>query len=189
MDTSKAFVAVELDESSVMVLARCVQVLRQECPKVRWSRPEQLHLTLKFIGDIDNRQLPTLCQTLREVCSVVEPFAIELRGLGTFPKHKPPRVVWAGVIDPTEQLRKLAEQIDERMGQLGIARENRQFTPHLTLGRVTRAADSERLQAALAEAAPRIAGRCEVEELALLASLKEGGQVEYDAIDRAPLKY
>ena len=75
------------------------------------------------------------------------------------------------------------------MGQLGIARENRQFTPHLTLGRVTRAADSERLQAALAEAAPRIAGRCEVEELALLASLKEGGQVEYDAIDRAPLKY
>ncbi len=188
MDTSKAFVAVELDESSIMVLSRGVQRLRQDFPKVRWSRPEQFHLTLKFIGDIDNRQLPTVCQSLREVCAAVDPFAIELSGLGTFPKNKPPRVVWAGVHDPAEQLRKLAEQIDERLGQLGIAREIRQFNPHLTLGRVTRAADSDRLQEALVEAAPRIAGRCEVEELALLASFKEGGQIVYDAIDRVPLK-
>ena len=187
MDSSRVFVAIELDTASAGSIARLVQGLKAKLPDVRWSRPEQLHLTLKFIGEVDNRELPQFCQALREACAGIDAFSLELGGLGAFPKNKPPRVVWVAAEDPQGVLGTLAERLDERMSALGIPRENRAFTPHLTLGRVSKGADLQRLQQAMEQATAQIAARCEVDELVLLASVKEQGQVVYEALDRVPL--
>ncbi len=187
MDTSRVFVAIELDTASAGSIARLVQGLQAKLSDVRWSRPEQLHLTLKFIGEVDNRELPQLCNALREACAGIEAFSLELSGLGAFPKNKPPRVVWVAADDPQGMLGKLAEQLDERLATLGIARENRAFTPHLTLGRVARGTDSQRLQQAMEETAPQVSVRCEVDELVLLSSVKEQGKIVYEALDRVTL--
>ena len=187
MDSSRVFVAIELDTASAGSIARLVQGLKAKLPDVRWSRPEQLHLTLKFIGEVDNRELPQFCEALREACAGIDAFSLELGGLGAFPKNKPPRVVWVAAEDPQGVLGTLAERLDERMSALGIPRENRAFTPHLTLGRVSRGADLQRLQQAMEQATAQVAARCEVDELVLLASVKEQGQVVYEALDRVPL--
>ncbi|MEZ6074884.1 MAG: RNA 2',3'-cyclic phosphodiesterase [Pirellulaceae bacterium] len=187
MDTSRVFVAIELDMVSAGSIARLVKGLQANLSDVRWSRPEQLHLTLKFIGEVDNRELPQFCNALRDACAGIEPFSLELSGLGAFPKNKPPRVVWVSAEDPHGMLGKLAERLDERMVALGVPREKRAFTPHLTLGRVARGADLPRLQQAM-EAAAQVSIRCEVEELVLLSSVKEQGKVLYEALDRVALE-
>lgn len=188
MDTSRVFVAIELDLASAGSIARLVQGLQAKLSGVRWSRPEQLHLSLKFIGEVDNRELPQFCNALRDACAGIEPFSLELSGLGAFPKNKPPRVVWVAADDPQGVLGRLAERLDERMAALGVPRENRAFTPHLTLGRVARGADLPRLQQAMEEAAAQFSIRCEVDELVLLSSVKEQGKVVYEALDRVGLE-
>ncbi|MEO8270798.1 MAG: RNA 2',3'-cyclic phosphodiesterase, partial [Aureliella sp.] len=120
MDTSRVFVAIELDTASAGSIARLIQRLSGKLSDVRWSSPEQLHLTLKFIGEVDNRELPQFCSVLREACAGIEAFSLELSGLGAFPKNKPPRVVWVAAEDPQDMLGALAEQLDERMAALGV---------------------------------------------------------------------
>lgn len=189
MDTSRAFVAIELDTASAGSVAKWIQTLKSKVSDVRWSRPDQLHLTLKFLGDVDNRELPQLCAAMREACQGIEAFGLELSGLGAFPKNKPPRVVWVSAEDPQGVLSRLAERLDERFAEMGIAKDNRAFTPHLTLGRVTRGADLQRLQQAIDQLADQVACYCEVDEIALLSSLKDEGRTVYDAIDHVELEY
>src|SRR5690606_22360841 len=133
-----------------------------------------------FLGDVDNRELPQLCAAMREACQGIEAFGLDLSGLGALPKNKPPRVVWMSAEDPQGVLGQLAQRLDERFAELGIAREKRAFTPHLTLGRVGRGADLQRLQEVIDQAADGVSCRCEVEEIVLLSSLKDEGRVVYD---------
>ncbi len=189
MDSSRAFVAIELDTASAGSIAKWIQVLKSKVSDVRWSRPDQLHLTLKFLGDVDNRELPQLCDAMREACQGIEAFGLELSGLGAFPKNKPPRVVWMSAEDPHGVLGQLAQRLDERFAELGIARETRAFTPHLTLGRVVRGADQQRLQEAIDEVGEQVSCYCEVEEIVLLSSLRDEGRVVYDAIDHVELQF
>ena len=100
--------AVELGSGATSVLERVIKELKAQTSGVRWSRPEQLHLTLKFVGDIDTRALPQLCDSVRAACAACPPFSLQLRGVGAFPKHKPPRVLWVGVEEGTEELRGVA---------------------------------------------------------------------------------
>lgn len=187
MDTSRAFVAIELDTTSAGSIAKWIQTLKSKVSDVRWSRPDQLHLTLKFLGDVDNRELPQMCDAMRDACQGIEDFSLELSGLGAFPKNKPPRVVWVSATDPQGALGQLAQRLDERFAALGIAKDNRAFTPHLTLGRVNRGADLQRLQQAIDQLGAQLSCRCEVEEIVMLSSLKDEGRVVYDAIDRVEL--
>lgn len=189
MDLSRAFVAIELDTASAGIIAKWIHALKSKVSDVRWSRPDQLHLTLKFLGDVDNRELPELCAAMHEACQGIEAFSLDLSGLGAFPKNKPPRVVWVSADDPQGGLGQLAERLDERFAELGIAKDNRAFTPHLTLGRVTRDTDLQRLQEAIDQVADQISCRCEVEEIVMLSSLKDDGRVVYDAIDRVELQF
>ncbi len=187
MESTRAFVAVELGWGTTSFLERVIKELKGKVQGVRWCRPEQLHLTLKFVGEIDNRELPQLCERVRAACADIEPIPLELRGLGAFPKNKPPRVLWVGVEEGTAELRTLAERLDEQLATLGIPRETRLFTPHLTLGRVGRGADAQKLQAAIESVAAQIAVRCEVDEVILMASIKQHAETVYEPIDTIEL--
>jgi 2'-5' RNA ligase len=180
-------VAVELDPSAAGPIARLIEQLRSEVSNVRWTRPDQLHVTLKFLGDIDNRELPRLCAILREVCAECEPFTAKLRGIGTFPKNKPPRVIWASITEGTEAFRELYTRLERQLAELGIPREGRAYTPHLTLGRVGRGADLDQLQSALEVASQQLSATLDVSELLLYSSTREREGIIYDCLDRVDL--
>lgn len=187
MQTTRAFAAIELGAVAVGTLAKLTKQMNSASDAVRWVAPEQLHVSLKFLGDVDNVMLPEICKVLRDCADGIEPFALELNGLGSFPKGKPPRVIWAGVADPTGLLGQLHARIDAALAQLGIAPEGRGYTPHVTLGRVRRGTDREEIERLLNATELGPAVRCEVDEFVLMASEKERNRVVYEAIDHIEL--
>jgi RNA 2',3'-cyclic 3'-phosphodiesterase len=103
---------------------------------LRWARPEQLHLTLQFLGDIDPDVLPEAGAWLAQACRLHQPFTLSLAGLGFFPNPRRPRVLWVGLGDAVNQLLRLQSDVSEAVAPFGNHREKRAFHPHLTLARV-----------------------------------------------------
>jgi RNA 2',3'-cyclic 3'-phosphodiesterase len=119
--------------------------LKDQCPGVRWVRPENIHVTLKFIGHVDPAKVNNILHALETIHSD-QPVEIEFRGMGFFPNDRRPRVVWCGV-QGSPNLAKLAQDIEAALAPLGIERETRAYTPHLTLARI----DPEKLSRAQLE--------------------------------------
>lgn len=110
---------------------------------LRWTRPEGIHITLKFLGDTDPTRLPELSTALQRVAVLHAPFVVTIGGLGCFPNARHPNVIWVGVHDPDKKLRALAASIEQAVASLGWERERRPFSAHLTLARVKREAGTQ----------------------------------------------
>jgi len=138
MDTVRAFIAIELDTRLRDKLGGLQQRLRGDVPPglVRWVRPEGMHLTLKFLGDVLAEQVPEIAEAVRQACEKHAPFECTLSGLGCFPNASRPRVVWVGIQEPSGVLAALHRDVDRTVSALGFEPEQRRFHPHLTLGRV-----------------------------------------------------
>ena len=102
---------------------------------VRWVRPENVHLTLKFLGDVPEQDLDRLAEALEPVRARHEPFLAVPSGFGAFPSARRARIVWAGIGEGSERLRALARDVEDSLEPLGFERERRDYVPHLTLGR------------------------------------------------------
>ena len=136
----RAFVAIELEQDLRDQLQdqsyRIQSLIGGDV--VRWVRPEGVHLTLKFLGEIDSGQSQQVQSVLRQVSADVSPFTISVAGFGCFPSISKPRVLWVGVEEQSGRLRQLQRMLDHELERCGFAREKRAFHPHLTLGRVPR---------------------------------------------------
>ncbi len=128
----RIFIGIDLDPEVRARIARFLEGVQGFAPEARWVRPESLHITLKFIGEQSPEQVAAIAERLRRV----EGSAFEIRcgGYGFFPTAKAPRVFWVG-IHAGPQLTELASSIDAATAELGIPREERAFSPHLTLAR------------------------------------------------------
>lgn len=104
--------------------------------RVRWTSPDNVHLTLKFLGDAPREKLEDIQAALREVCARHEPFDASLASFGAFPSARRARVAWADVGAGSEEVRALAADVEEALEPLGFGREKRAYVPHATLGRV-----------------------------------------------------
>jgi 2'-5' RNA ligase len=111
---------------------------------MRWVKPEQMHLTLRFLGDTAVSQLPDLQNQLSQLTSQHSFFRLHLNGMGAFPNRRRPRVVWAGLDGDLTKLEKMQTELEDRIAALGWSREKRPFSPHVTLGRVK---DARQVQA------------------------------------------
>jgi 2'-5' RNA ligase len=128
----RIFIGIDLDPEVRTRIERFLEGVEGFAPEARWVRPESLHITLKFIGEQTPERVDTITERLRRVdCSV---FEIRAGGYGFFPTAKAPRVFWIG-IHAGPQLAELAESIDIATAELGIPREDRPYSPHLTLAR------------------------------------------------------
>jgi 2'-5' RNA ligase len=185
----RAFVAVELTDElrsaiagiQAQVKAELARELRRTAPDARlqWVRPEAIHLTLKFLGDIAEGQVEEIARALAAVAGGRPQFALEVGGLGVFPDARAPRVLWVG-LGGAEPVISLARAVDEALGELNFAPESRAFNPHLTLARIKeRGRDVGKALAAvglLAQASPL--GTLPVRTIALMRSeLKPSGSV------------
>lgn len=183
----RAFIAIDLPENIHAELRRRQAEFRALCPDARWTRPEGIHLTLKFLGEINDAQVRQVSDALAAL-GPLEPFAVEVKGFGVFPDARRPRVFWAGLEAPPA-LAKLAESVEERMEKLGFVREDRPFTPHLTLARFKNPRPQPALQQAseqLGGAGLPLLGRFEVSEFFLFESKLSPHGAEYRKVARFP---
>lgn len=130
----RSFLAIELPETIKKALAEFQQELKKCGSDVRLTRPENIHLTLKFLGNIEEDKADIIAEKIRVTCKGLSVFKLSISGTGVFPNNRAPRVLWAG-IELNDEIKTLQEAIEEAMASLGFERENRRFSPHLTLGR------------------------------------------------------
>ena len=146
----RSFVALELSDEVRERLTELLKRLRQTNAAVKWVEPENLHLTLKFLGGVPEGQIEAIVEALRTIAQATEPFPFTVKGVGGFPDLRRPRVLWVGV-EPTPPLMRLQQIVEQAMERLGFPPEERTYHPHITLGRVKAMVGLEKVRAILNE--------------------------------------
>ena len=148
-DTWRVFCAIDLSADLKQKLAIHIEQLKKETGvKGGWTRPENIHLTLKFLGNISVSDVKKLSHAAARAVKSLAPFVLTAEHCGAFPTHGPPRVLWIGITDSSAQLRRLYESLDEECAAAGFPKETRPFHPHLTLARIRHAANARALAVA-----------------------------------------
>ena len=129
----RAFIAVNVDPKAVQEISEAIDQFRLRIPNIRWSSLTNLHLTLKFLGDIEETKVAPIAQALRHHIAPFPRFTFNAKGLGVFPNIKRPSVLWVGL--EGSRLTELASMVERSLEPLGFAPEKRNFQPHLTVGR------------------------------------------------------
>jgi len=178
----RSFIAIEIPVEIQNAIAHSIASIKNTLPKplIRWVAPHNVHLTLKFLGDVSPANLERVADTLKVETASHKMFSISIGGLGAFPTQKRARVIWIG-LDAPPALAALQHGVDAVSVQLGYPREERPFSPHLTIGRVAQTASSTDLQqirSALESTKVGMLGTVCVEAIHIFKSdLQPGGSV------------
>lgn len=134
----RIFIAVDISEEARRKTAVYVKSLREKFPQARvsWDKPEKLHLTLKFVGEIDDEQLAELIEATERTAKEFAPFKLQIAETGVFPSTRQAKVLWLDVKDEKEKLRELNQVLENECANLGFKREKRSFKAHLTIARL-----------------------------------------------------
>lgn len=188
MPRSRVFIAVDIGDT-VRAKAHALQeTLARTSAEVKWVEPGNLHITLLFLGEVDDRELHRVCRAAQDVAATEPPFPLHVSGMGAFPTPRRPKVVWAGIGDGTEALVRLYGKLEATMLDLGCLRkEERGYTPHLTLGRVRSERDGHALAPELTRRLAWDGGRTTVEEILVFSSTLERAGPTYTVLGRGAL--
>lgn len=146
----RLFIAIEIPDPIKTELAKLQNELRRAQADVSWTKPENIHLTLRFLGEIAEGRLEALKRVCADAAAEFAPFTLTLDGAGVFPNFRRPRVLWAGLAGEIEVAARLQRRLEAGLAALGLAPDDKPFKPHLTLGRV-KSAKNARQAAAMAE--------------------------------------
>lgn len=167
----RTFIAVELEKGLRSRLVALQQALGRAGGDVKWVEPDNLHFTLLFLGEVDEREVPEVCQAVGDACAAVPAFLLSLQGIGCFPHPRRPRVIWVGAGTGAAEMVALHDVLEGPLLALGCyRREERQYTPHITLGRVKTDRPLTGLTAAIEKQAGWHGGECEVSEVRVMSS-------------------
>ncbi len=191
METNRLFIAVELPADVRKWLRETRTLLEERVPSgcVRWTDPDGIHITLKFLGETPARRTKEIGAVLDDLAGGRRPFALSVEGLGCFPNTARPRVIWAG-IRSGPMLGDLQKRLEQGLERIGFPAERRAFSPHLTLGRVKDGVAGSRL-----EEIGRVVGAVcvestagmDVKDVCLFRSVLQPGGAVYTVLYRAPL--
>ncbi len=179
--------AILLPDGVRSALAAEIEHLGPRARGVGWVVPENLHLTLKFLGGIEPRRVEQVAAALQATAADAEPFELAVRGLGAFPSPARPRVVWAGVHTGGAGVAALASRVADALDPLDFPREERPFSAHVTLGRAREPSRDPALAEALAAGAERDFGHFRVEHMPLMRSDLSSRGACYTALAAWPL--
>jgi len=132
----RSFLAIELPKTLLKKIEEIQGDLKLSRADVKWVNPENIHLTLKFFGNIDESRIDPIVKSIEGPIRTTSPFFVKARGIGAFPHLKNPRVIWMGLVGGEECLADFQKQLNERLEGIGFEPEERSYHPHLTLGRV-----------------------------------------------------
>lgn len=185
--TLRAFIAIDLPETLRSQISRIQQDLRATGADVRWVETQNLHLTLKFIGSIEEADQEKLVAAVNGALQPFPPFVFHLEGLGVFPRLENPRVVWLGVSDGSQKLERIAAAVEKACMELGLAGPDHPFTPHLTIGRIHSNKRLEGLIYCLQRSPMRTPLLVQVRQLLLLQSTLQPQGPVYTPLAELPL--
>ena len=183
----RCFLAIELSADVREQLGQLQKRLRALDRAVRWTRPDQIHLTLKFLGDVPDADVSSMCDAAAEVARRFPPFELRISGTGCFPPGGPARIVWVGIDGPPQPLVECHRACEETYARLGFEPEGRAYTPHLTVGRVRDGHAPGEIRAAVQAEAQFSLGSVAVAELVMFQSVLGPTGPTHTAIRRAPL--
>jgi len=183
----RCFIAIDFPEDVKRAINEVILKVRDMGGVVKWVSPGNMHLTLKFLGEVKDETARDIQKSLSSVCSGHKPFSIYIRGAGAFPDFRSPNVLWAG-IEASPELEGLFMDIDRAVAEFGFERETRRFSPHLTIGRVKDKRGIEPVMKVLSEFKGRSFGTVEAKEVLLMKSVLKPAGAEYSRIGVSPLK-
>ncbi len=189
MQTIRSFIAIPLSDNVSRGTSRLIGRLRETDDGIKWVPVDNLHLTLKFLGEVDNTLVPKICEVTREICASYGPFELSFAGTGGFPTLEKARVLWVGIQDPSGALVKIVSELEKRFADLGFKPEPRDYTPHLTIGRTRgggRRASPALIDQLKAEQGIAL-GEMQVDSIHLMASFLDKTGPTYQVMDRIEL--
>lgn len=185
----RLFVAIDLNDAARKAIAveqrRLAEGLGSPA-SLKWVRPEQMHLTLAFLGEIEEARAAALIDAMGEDIDEAQPFLIVIAGLGVFPPQGAPRVLWIGLSTGACEVIELQRRVVDRLSRIGVTLERRAFHPHLTLARWRQARPADRRRVAAAERGLEVA-RVEVDAVTVYESRLSSAGPTHTAVARAPL--
>jgi len=144
-NTIRTFIAIELPEKIIYTIGKVQEKIKSYGFKIRWVRTENIHLTLKFLGDIKEADTEKVARAISESVKGYHPILLAVKGIGVFPGIKRPRVIWLGISKQLDLLTELQKTLDEKLEAISFPKEKRPFKGHLTLGRIKSKIDAKRL--------------------------------------------
>lgn len=183
----RTFIAIELPAEVSRELAVLQQHLKTRGLKLRWVKPGNIHLTLKFLGDIMPDDIQAIAPAIQAAAGATSPFDLVVQGLGVFPGSRRPRVLWSGLGGALTQLEQMYRCLEDALAERGIAREKRPFKGHLTLARIKGTVDSRRLLSAIEAEGMFTPLPLPVGELVLFQSRLQPTGAVYTPLSRARL--
>jgi 2'-5' RNA ligase len=186
-ETKRLFVAIFPPAEIVASLRETVADLAEGMPQraIRWTRPEQIHLTLNFLGAIEIERISEITSALRSACNGFWQHKVRVAGLGCFPSQDRPKIIWAGLVGDQQLLANLKTSIDARLAECGCIGEERPFHPHLTIGRAVflNASGRNKLVAGLAREQEREFGEWQITRVDLMQSILSSQGAAYSVLD------
>lgn len=174
----RSFIAIPLNAEIISRIEKTQKELRTLPADVKWVNSRSIHLTLKFLGNVEEGNVEDIARGIQNGIKGVKSWSAAVRNMGAFPSLKNPRVVWIGIENTSGQLVKMQNHIEKEMSKLGFEEEKRTFSPHLTLGRVKSPRGKDELVRYLLDERERVFGEINVDRVILFKSeLKPTGAV------------
>jgi 2'-5' RNA ligase len=183
----RSFIAVQLNDELKTGIGELIKLLKKTGADVKWIKPENLHITLKFLGNIEEDQTGLIASRISDISLKHTNFDITLTGTGAFPDYRRARVIWIGIRDHNHLLR-VVHDIEDAMEREGFDRERRPFSPHITIGRVRSTRGIDKLTAELVKYKSMDFGTQSAGSIHLIKSELKPGGAEYSTISSAPLR-
>ena len=189
MSRIRTFIAIDPDRAVRDRIVALQETLARTGTKVSWTQPENLHFTLLFLGEVEDKDLPAVCEAVADAVTAHSSFMMSVEGAGCFPNARRPRILWVGVGKGAQEVCAIHDAIEAPLLDLGCyRREERRFTPHLTMGRVRSEGPADNLATALAKHAAWKGGETTVHEILLMGSQLEPNGPRYTVLSRAKLR-
>lgn len=166
----RLFIAIEIEKRIKERILELLKHLKKTETDIRWVAPENLHVTVKFIGDLDPIILPSVAKSLENVASRFNPFRIQIENVAVFPKIKNPRILFIGLRDKEDSLVNIFEELEVELEAFGIKRESRKYVGHITIGRVKSQKNIHKLIEALNSDSACFLGQEKVNHISLIQS-------------------
>jgi RNA 2',3'-cyclic 3'-phosphodiesterase len=184
----RTFIAIDPGKAIHDRIIALQETLARTGAQVKWVEPDNLHLTLLFLGEVEEREVPAVCQAVAEVAAKQPSFAMTVETAGCFPNPRRPRVLWVGVSNGSQEVCGLHDALEPPLLDLGCyRREDRKYTPHITLGRIRTDPGTDELSAALAKHTAWKGGETQVGEVHVMSSQLSPTGPEYTVLSRAKL--
>ncbi len=182
----RTFIAVGLSEKIIDEIGKflsnsCLEIKNN---KISWVKKENLHITIKFLGEIKENQVETIEKVLSDITRKIKSFEVEIKEIGVFPNINFPRVVWIGIKEQTNTLSFLAKTVEEELHKLGFPKENKEFVAHLTIGRIKKLNNVSEIKSYVEKHKNIDFGKSKIESVTFFQSILHPEGPEYRIIKR-----